>query len=60
MPKVHPPEKLENLRKIAGLMNFSKVLDKILAEYLIKDMAQPLLVIRLSMEILRVYLWSII
>ena len=23
VPKVHPPEKLENLRKIAGLMNLS-------------------------------------
>ena len=39
VPKVQPPEKMEHLRKIAGLMNFSKVMDKILAEYLIKDMA---------------------
>ena len=39
VPKVHPPEKLEHLRKIAGLMNFSKVMDKILAEFMMQDMA---------------------
>ena len=39
VPKVHPPEKLEHLRKIAGLMNFSKVMDKILADFMMKDMA---------------------
>ena len=38
VPKVHPPEKLDQLRKISGLMNFSKVFDKILAEFLVKDM----------------------
>ena len=38
VPKVHPPEKLTDLRKISGLMNFSKITDKILAQYIVDDM----------------------
>ena len=38
VPKVHPPEKVKDLRRISGLMNFAKVTDKILAEYIIEDM----------------------
>ena len=37
-PKVHPVEQLSQLRKISGLLNFSKVTDKILAEFLAEDM----------------------
>ena len=37
--KVFPPEKLKDLRKISGLLNFSKIMDNILSEFLIKDMA---------------------
>ena len=40
VPKVHPPEKLSDLRKISGLMNFSKITDKILAQYIVDDMKQ--------------------
>ena len=39
VPKSFPTEKLKNLRKISGLLNFSKVTDKIIGEYLIEDMA---------------------
>ena len=38
VPKVYPPEKLKDLRKISGLMNFSKVTDKIIAELISDDM----------------------
>ena len=38
VPKVLPPEKLKDLRKISGLLNFSKVTDKILAEFITQDM----------------------
>ena len=38
-PKVFPPETLKDLRKISGLLNFSKVTDKIVGEFLIEDMA---------------------
>ena len=37
-PKVFPPEKLKDLRKISGLLNFSKITDKIIGELLIEDM----------------------
>ena len=33
-----PPEKLKDLRKISGLLNFSKITDKIIGEFLIEDM----------------------
>ena len=39
VPKVHPPEKLDHLRKISGLMNFSKITDSLLTEYLVADIA---------------------
>ena len=38
VPKVHPPEQLTDLRKISGLLNFSKITDKVLAEYIAEDM----------------------
>ena len=37
-PKVYPPEKLKHLRKISGLVNFSKITDSILSEFLVADM----------------------
>ena len=39
VPKVFPPERLKDLRKISGLLNLSKITDKILGEFLIKDMS---------------------
>ena len=38
VPKVFPPEKIKDLRKISGLMNFSKITDKVIAEYISEDM----------------------
>ena len=38
VPKIHPPEKLEDLRKISGLPVCSKVADKIIGEFVINDM----------------------
>ena len=38
VPKVFPPEQLKDLRKISGLLNFSKITDKILAEFISEDM----------------------
>ena len=37
-PKVHPPSKMKDLRKISGLKNLSKVMEKVIAEFLIEDM----------------------
>ena len=39
VPKVFPPEKIKHLRKIAGLFNFSKIMDNILSEFLVEDMS---------------------
>ena len=39
VPKIYPPEKLTDLRKISGLLNFSKIADKFIAELLAEDMA---------------------
>ena len=39
VPKVYPPEKMEHLRKISGLLNFSKITDSLLTEFLVADMA---------------------
>ena len=39
LPKSFPTEKLKDLRKISGLLIFSKVTDKIVGEFLIQDMA---------------------
>ena len=38
VPKVHPPEKLTYLRRISGLLNLSKITDKIIAEIITEDM----------------------
>ena len=38
VPKTFPPEKLKDLRKISGLLNCSKIADKIIGEFLIEDM----------------------
>ena len=38
--KVLPPEKLKDLRKISGLLNFSKITDKLLAQFIADDMKQ--------------------
>ena len=37
--KVFPPEKMKDLRKISGLLNCSKICDKVIAELLVADMA---------------------
>ena len=39
VPKVFPPEKVKDLRRISGLLNFAKVADKIIGEMIIQDMA---------------------
>ena len=39
VPKSFPTEKLKDLRKISGLLIFSKVTDKLVGEFLIQDMA---------------------
>ena len=39
VPKVYPPQTLEQLRKISGLMSFSKIMDSILSEFILHDMA---------------------
>ena len=38
IPKVLHPEILKDLKKISGLLNFSKITDKILAQYIADDM----------------------
>ena len=38
VPKVHPPEKVEQMRNISGLLNFDKVMEKMLSELMIRDM----------------------
>ena len=38
VPKVFPPEKLNDLRKISGLLTFSKITDKVISELLAEDM----------------------
>ena len=38
-PKKFPPEKIKDLRKISGLFNSAKIFDKLIAKYLIQDMA---------------------
>ena len=37
-PKVFPPKKMKDLRKISGLKNLSKIIEKIVAEFMIADM----------------------
>ena len=38
VPKVYPPEKMTDLRKISGLLNFSKIAEKAIGELVISDM----------------------
>ena len=38
VPKVNPPEKLCDLRRISGLLSLSKITDKIIAEIIAQDM----------------------
>ena len=40
VPKIYPPEKLKDLRKISGLLNLSKIADKAIAELLTEDMKE--------------------
>ena len=40
VPKVYPPEKIEQLRKISGLKNLSKITEKIIGDWMIADMAK--------------------
>ena len=37
-PKVYPPQKIKDLRKIAGLKNFSKIIEKTVAQFIVQDM----------------------
>ena len=39
VPKIFPPEKLKDLRKISGLPHCAKVMDKVISNFVIKDMA---------------------
>ena len=38
VPKVYPPKKVNQLRKISGLKNLSKVTEKIIGDWMISDM----------------------
>ena len=38
VPKVFPPEKVEQMRNISGLLNFDKVMEKMISEVMIEDM----------------------
>ena len=38
VPKIYPPSSIQQLRPISGLMNCAKIMDKLLAEYMISDM----------------------
>ena len=38
VPKIFPPEQIKDLRKISGLLNLSKITDRILAELISSDM----------------------
>ena len=37
-PKVYPPQKTSDLRKISGTLSFSKIFEKIIAEVMLEDM----------------------
>ena len=39
VPKVYPTEKTSQLRNISGLFNFDKIMEKLLPELMIADMA---------------------
>ena len=38
VPKVLPPQKIDQMRNISGLLNFDKVMEKMIAEVIISDM----------------------
>ena len=38
VPKIYPPLKKTDLRKISGLKNFSKITEKIIATWMLSDM----------------------
>ena len=40
VPKVYPPTSANDLRKISGLKNFSKIAEKILGDFMISDMSK--------------------
>ena len=40
MAKVFPPQTVEELRKISGLKNFSKITEKIIGDWMISDMSE--------------------
>ena len=42
VPKVKSPQTVDDLRKICGLLNLSKILEKVICKYLIDDMKQKL------------------
>ena len=42
VPKVSSPQTVDDLRKICGLLNLSKILEKAICKYLIADMKQSL------------------
>ena len=42
VPKVYPTEKTSQLRNISGLFNFDKILEKLIAELMISDMADKM------------------
>ena len=41
-PKVFPPNNMDDLRKISGTKNNSKILEALLSEYMIKDMSSSM------------------
>ena len=38
VPKVFPPERIDQMRNISGLLNFDKIMEKMIAEIMIADM----------------------
>ena len=38
VPKVFPPQKIEQMRNISGLLNFDKIMEKMISEIMIQDM----------------------
>ena len=42
VPKVYPTQKVTQLRNISGLMNFDKIMEKLLAELMIADMQEKM------------------
>ena len=42
IPKIYPPLTIKQLRPVSSMLNFAKITDKILAEYMISDMGERL------------------